>query len=271
MKRIILLVIALTGCGFAAQDITVSNDTLGDDFFDVYFFCTSSVAISLDSAFIVIDSMDTTGSAGYVRNDSLQILWRENIETPDSYYWDLRKCDSNRFRLIRRDSSTAYEQPLSFSAQVPERRIVMLDFGLGGCLRGCSGAQRWLTPFFRGALVFHFSNGQTITLWLYWGKSGTTSLRYIPDRQPLPGFTAGPVVHEGNFVAITYGPTDDRARRIGIFDISGRVTATINLPAARHAAETVQLNTAGFPAGWYCVRTISGVSKEIIGSFIIDR
>ena len=94
---------------------------------------------------------------------------------------------------------------------------------------------------------------------------------HIPDRQQLPGFAAGPIVREGNFITITYGPADDRACRIGIFDISGRKTATINLPAAGYAAKTVRLNIAGFPAGWYCVRAISGAVKETFGSFVIDR
>jgi hypothetical protein len=270
MRKILQLIAALAGCCFAAQDITVSTDSITiryGSFDDVNFYCNASVAISLDSAFIVIDSMDTTGSAGYVRDDSLQVSWREGTETPVIFYWDLRKIDANRFRMIL-DTSKYRMQPLSFSAQVTQHWIVFMD--LGGCL-GCTGMPRWYPPFLKGALVLHFSNGQIITLWLYSHEFGTSSATHIPDRQKLPGFAAGRVVREGNFITITCGPTDDRARRIGIFDISGRVTATINLTAALHAAKTVRLNIAGFPAGWYCVRTISGASKETCGSFVIDR
>jgi hypothetical protein len=273
MKKILLLIIALAGCGFAAQDITVSNDSLeinthGYDFGFTFFFTSNdTAAISLDSAFIVIDTMDTTGSAGYVRDDSLQLMWRESIEMDEFFYWDLRKGDSNRFRMIQ-DTSKYRLQPLSFSAQVPQHWIVAME--LGHCVGVCSG-KPWYPPFFRGALVLHFSNGQTITLRLYSSEPNSSLARHIPDRQQLPGFAAGPVVRAGSFITITYEPTDDRARRMGIFDISGRMTATINLPAARQAAKTVRLNTAGFPAGWYCVRTISGASREPCGSFVIDR
>ena len=274
MTKILLLIAALAGCGFAAQDITVSMDSLeinthGYDFdYKFYFKSNASVAISLDSAFIVIDSMDTTGSAGYVRDDSLQVMWRESIEMDEIFFWDLKKCDSNRFLMIQ-DTSRYRIQPLSFSAQVPQHWIVSME--LGGCVGVCYDPPRWYPPFFRGALVLHFSNGQTITLRLYSYESGTSPAKHIPGRQQSPGSAAWLVVREGNFIAITYRPTDDRARRIGIFDISGRVTATIHLPAGGQAVKTVRSNIAGFPAGWYCVRTISGASKETRGSFVIDR
>ena len=270
MRKCLLLIAALAGCGFAAQGIIVSRDSImvcGGSIEYIELYSNASVAISLDSAFIVIDTMDTTGSAGYVRDDSLQVSWREGIETPVIYYWDLKKCDSNRFRMIQ-DNSKYRRQPLSFSSQVTQHWIVMMD--IGGCLE-CTGMPRWYPPFFEGTLVLYFDNGQTITERLYSPERYTSSARNISGRQQSFGFAAGFVVREDNSITITYGPTNDRVRRIGIFDISGRVTATINLPIARQAMKIARLNTAGFPAGWYCVQIISGATKELCGSFVIDR
>jgi len=107
--------------------LTVSMDSLaintyGYDFdFTFYIINNDTVAISLDSAFIVVDSMDTTGWR-FVREEGLQFMWRESIEMDELFYWNLIKCDVNRYQLIQ-DTTQYRMQPLSFTAQVPQHRI----------------------------------------------------------------------------------------------------------------------------------------------------
>jgi hypothetical protein len=265
----ILLVAAMAVSCFAAQGITVSVDSLRINTFGsisndtVKLLSTASVEITLDSAFIVIDSMDTM-----VRDDVLQVMWQENLEINDKYYWDLKKCDSNRFRMVRRYSSTSLKPPLFFSAQEPQRRIVWME--LGGALWGYADLPTSHPYFFRGTLFLHFGNGQIITLRLYSQEPFSSRSRPVQDKQKLPGSLNGTVAREGNFITVTYGPVTDRASRIGIFDISGKMVSAINLPAAYHAPKIVRFNTTGFQSGWYYVRAISGSSTQTCGSFVIN-
>jgi hypothetical protein len=487
MRKSFLLLVALAGCGFGAQDITISKDSLKihnnpvSSFTDnVVFQSNTSTVISLDSAFITIDNMDTAGSAGYVRDDRLQVRWREHLEMPDVFNWDLKKIGSNQFRMRRRDTSSSDMPPLYFSTQLHLRRIVLME--IGGCLN-CSGLPKWHSPFFSGTLVLYFSNGQTKSLRLYSDdlrepvndgepcidlacdsqnvrkildrngmelvpvsrvstiangriiklefvynplasishpsyikvlspeignltelkiltaignafdsipqrigrcvnlesifangngittvpdsivkctrlrdislennrltrlpdsigklkhlkslclvKNRLTSLptsmadldsvhcffisgnrictlpqavigwmnnvqtnrnceRYEPtwpdsqdcgaspakqtqDRQRMPAFAAGRIVHEGNFITMTLGSTNDAARRLEIFDCSGRMMAMMSLPLGRKAAQTIRLNATRYPAGMYYLRVMAGRSSEIGGSFVIEQ
>jgi hypothetical protein len=474
-------------CCIAAQNVTVSKDSLNiyndhlSSFADeVAFVCNTSASTSLDSAFITIDEIDTAGSTWYVTEDRLQVRWLDHLQIPNMYYWNLVKSGPDRFRLIRRDSSTSDIQPLSFSAQIPQRRIVMME--IGGCL-GCSGLPTWYPPFLRGSLILHFSSGQTISLRLYsddlrkpvnYGEpcndlacdtlnvrtildrngmesvpvskvattvngrvtilqfaynpistallpkqikvippelgnltalksltaSGNafdsfpqqiggcagletiladnngmtklpdsivkcTHLRFIslennrltqipdsigklkklkslsitenhltslpssmadldsiqclyiagnrictlpepliawisdvhtnticaryepiwpdsqqctssiskrtPDTRPAPEFIVRPIVREGGSIMLTFGPLRGDARRIEIFDLSGRTAATMHLPAGGGAIKTVRLNAVRVPAGWYCLRVISDAGNDVFRPFVVNR
>ncbi len=170
-KRFFFIAATISVCGVAAQNITISKDSLKicndslSSFADgISLICNTSGTITLDSAFIATDTMDTTGSAWYVTENRLQVVWREHLEMPDFYFWNLVKSGPDRYRLFLQETRSTEIYPMKFTAQIPQRRITAME--IGGCL-GCSGLPTWYPPFFRGSLILHFSSGQTISLRLY--------------------------------------------------------------------------------------------------------
>ncbi len=102
-------------------------------------------------------------------------------------------------------------------------------------------------------------------------KCDSVGAERIPASKRLPGFAVGRIIREGDFITVELGPRGDAACRIEIFDLSGKRMETINLPAGRHAIQTVRLNAARYPAGLYHLKVSTPVSNGIIRSFVIER
>ncbi|MBN1576505.1 MAG: leucine-rich repeat domain-containing protein [Chitinispirillaceae bacterium] len=259
-----LLIAIILACGIAAQDITVSKDSLKiynnhvSSFADgIVFTSIASAATALDSAFVVIDDMDTTGSTRYVTDDRLQARWRENLGTSIYFYWDLTRKGANEYRMTLQSSSPADTQPLLFSMQDEQRGIAMLE--IGGCL-GCSGLPTWYPPYFKGTLALYFSNGQTISLRLYsedlrkpvqYGEPcvdyacDTMNVRKILDRNGLESVSVKEVTNSGNRVTslqLVYNPAGEVSLPkpcTVIPDEIGNLTALSSIMAVGNAFDSI--------------------------------
>jgi hypothetical protein len=482
IKSFIFITMLVSGIA-ATGIINISKDSLKicnnpfSSFIDGIIVTNNTpVMLYIDSAIIVIDELDTTGSGQYGLNGRLQAFWRGHLETPEQYFWNLEKIDDNKYRMIRWNSTPADTQSIRFTAQL---RINALE--IGTCL-GCSGVPTWYPPFFKGSLVLYLSNGQVnirlysddlrgpgsygepcsdyacdslnvrkildkngmesvpvgsftsvangriVTLRLSYNPAAAVSLpkkctvlppeignltalksleangnsfgslpqqigrcinlttilannngitalpdsivhctglrnilmdnnqltrlpdsigkmrslkslsitknlltslpesmveldsmdclfiagnrictlpesviawmtnvqtnthcakyeptwpdsqkcdsvstELIPTGQRSSGFAVKYIARKGNFITIETGPASVSARRIEIFDLSGRTMETINLPDDPRAVKSIRLNAARYPAGWYYIRATSGTSNGISRAFIIDR
>lgn len=165
------LIISMLASGIAAQDITVSKDSIKvynnsfSSFADhIVFTNNASSAIQLDSVFLLIDEMDTTGLAWDITEERLQVGWRENLNTSLWFNWNLEQNGEKKYRMTFQSSSPAGAQPLSFDGQNTQRGIAMM--AIGGCI-WCFGLPPGYPSYFKGLLVLHFSNGQTMEIRLY--------------------------------------------------------------------------------------------------------
>lgn len=170
MNKTVFLILLLAG-GIVAQGITLSKDSLKiynnpvlsySDY--ILLINGSSAAVHLDSAFLIINQMDTTGSGefGGLPN-RFQVTWAQ--AKPSKYdRWSLEKRTDEIYRLLPADTSSSTRPSVDFSA--PGDTLSIGGVELGTCL-GCSGIPTWCPPYFTGKFQFYFSNGQIVTIQLY--------------------------------------------------------------------------------------------------------
>jgi hypothetical protein len=165
-----------------AQDITVSKDSLwvynsivSSKADEVIFTSDSSAPITLDSARIVVDEIDTTGLPAGQR---MEAAWSTNPAMNPFFIWYLENAGNNEY-LLKKGAflPSGVEMPLTFEKNGDSSRIFKFSFGY--CLLpDC----RPLYPlFFRGTLKLFFSNSQAIELRLYSDdlrKKASTSPRH---------------------------------------------------------------------------------------------
>ncbi len=169
MNKILVLILLLAG-GIVAQGITLSKDSLQICNNILYAFADyiqlingTSAAVHLDSAFLLIDQMDTTGSGLYGGlPNRFQIHWTQ-VKPLRYDQWSLEKLTGETYRLSPVASSNSILPSVDFSA--PGETLTIGEVELGICL-GCSGLP-WYPLYFTGKLQFHFSNGQIVTIRLY--------------------------------------------------------------------------------------------------------
>jgi Leucine-rich repeat (LRR) protein len=169
MNKILFLILLLAG-SIVAQGITLSKDSLKicnnpvSSFADYILLINgTSAAVHLDSAFLLINQMDTTGSGRYGGlPNRFQIRWAQ--AKPLRYnQWSLEKLAGETYRLSPAASSSIHPS-VDFSA--PGETLSISQVELGTCL-GCSGLPEWYPLYFTGKLQFYFSNGQIINIRLY--------------------------------------------------------------------------------------------------------
>jgi hypothetical protein len=183
-----------------AQDITVSKDSIRvynnpimsmADW--VLFYKHANTAINLDSAYLHIDEMDTTGQG----LPSLQLSWKSNRPfTARQFVWGLKPLAGNDFRLEKAVFYPSADQPLAFSLSDTINEIFMLEIGF--CFQ-CELFPKYVS-LFGGNLKLFFSNGQTVALRLF----------SYDMRLPVRTRPAAAQRHTGEF------------KKAPVFDIRGR-------------------------------------------------
>lgn len=179
-----LFIIMLFAVSVAAQGITPSKDSLKiynnpvSSFADNIFLINgTSGAVYLDSAFVQIDQMDTTGS-GEFGGLANRLLMSWSLEKPSRKdLWSLEKLADDTWRLKPAASSSSIRPSVDFSAPGETLSIGFVE--VGTCL-GCSGIPTWYPPYFAGKLIFHFSNSQTVVIRLYSSDLRKTAIEYQP-------------------------------------------------------------------------------------------
>ena len=259
-----LLITTMLAFGIAAQDITVSKDSLkvynnlvSSFADDITFTSNVPTAIRLDSVFLLIDEMDTTGLSWDITEERLQGRWRESLGSPLWFNWDLERNGEKKYRMMLQSSSPADTQPLYFDGQGTQRGIAMM--AIGGCIR-CSGLPPRFPPYIKGMLVLYFSNGQTVSLRLYSDDlrepasynepcedyaCDSMNVRKILDRNGMESVPVSEVTSSGNRVttlSLVYnlaGAVSLPKQCTVLPDEIGNLTALISIMARGNAFESI--------------------------------
>jgi hypothetical protein len=169
--RQLLVIILISAGAVAAADITLSKDSLKVYNNPVFSFADeiilvngTAAAVHLDSIYLHIDEMDTTGSGAFGGLDNrFHIQWKRT-EPVRSDLWSLNNVTADTYRLTPSASSSSIFPSLDFSTPGESLSVAFVE--IGTCL-GCSGVPTWYPPYFRGILEIFFSNEQKVTLRLY--------------------------------------------------------------------------------------------------------
>ena len=178
------LVLMAYTLGLFAQDITVSKDSLwvynsivSSKADEVIFTSESSAPITLDSARIVVDEIDTTGLPAGQR---MEAAWSANPAMNPFFIWHLESAGNNEY-LLKKGSflPSGVDMPLTFKKNGDSSRI--FKFSVGYCLLPeC----RPLYPrYLRGALQLFFSNSQVVALRLYSDDLREKTSAYMTKRE----------------------------------------------------------------------------------------
>jgi hypothetical protein len=158
-----LLIALLFYSILSAQDITISKDSIQVynnpllSFADQVIFTNHSTAsIHLDSMYIQIDEMDTTGLGAIV----VEVAWISNKPPYEQFVWIIDTASQNIRRLIKWVFYPPTAEPLSFSGTDTTDEIFKLEMGY--CFQ-CESFPKYVC-YFKGKLNLCFSNGQVITL-----------------------------------------------------------------------------------------------------------
>jgi hypothetical protein len=153
-----------------AQDITVSKDSIKvynnlvmSSADGVVFTSNSSTPIHLDSAYVIIDEMDTAGFTWAFQQKLMQVEWKGNYASTQQYLWKMDSAGKDKYKLIKQEFRPSTDTPLSFSGTGTTSRMFFLQIGF------CFVCDR--TPaypkYIKGAMQLFFSNGQVVELRLW--------------------------------------------------------------------------------------------------------
>jgi len=124
----------------------------------------TATAVHLDSAYLRIEEMDTTGSGEFGGLGSrFHLQWKRTLPARDDV-WSLNSVAADTYRLTPAASSSSIRPSLDFSAPGESLSVAFVE--IGTCL-GCSGVPTWYPPYFRGTLELFFNIGQTVIIRLY--------------------------------------------------------------------------------------------------------
>jgi hypothetical protein len=158
-----LLTILIFSSILYAQDITVSKDSIQvynnslSSFADqITFTSHSSTPIHLDSAFVLVEDLDTTG---YGR-PRLELAWRATQPMSQQFVWGMDTAGPNNYRLVKDVFYPGTTEPLVFSGNGATSQIFFLEIGF--CFQ-CELFPKY-PRYIKGKLKLFFSNGQIMEL-----------------------------------------------------------------------------------------------------------
>jgi hypothetical protein len=147
----------------SAQDITVSkdsilvyNNSLSSYADEVIFTSHSTAAIHLDSAFVLVEELDTTG---YSR-PGMQLAWRATSPVAQQFVWGLDTAGPNNYRLVKDIFYPGTTEPLTFAGVGTTSLMFFLEIGY--CFQ-CQLFPKY-PRYIKGKLKFYFSNGQMVEM-----------------------------------------------------------------------------------------------------------
>ena len=122
----------------------------------------SEDSIALDSAYIIIDSMDTTGMTDQLMPEGkLEAFWREPSNKSD-FGWHLDEIETNTCKLTKDYFYPNDALPLRCA---PDDSCDMHDFMIGIYL--VSAHYPIYPNYLKGSLLLYFNNQETLTVKLY--------------------------------------------------------------------------------------------------------
>jgi len=149
-----------------SQDITVSKDSILvynnpiSSFADeVTFNWNSFIPVHLDSAFILIEEMDTSGFGVFIEWNHLELSWKEPSRT-QQFIWSMENVGPDYYRLSKKVFYPTTAEPLSFSDNEESHQMFFLEIGY--CFQ-CAVMPRY-PDCIKGLLALYFSNGQVVEL-----------------------------------------------------------------------------------------------------------
>jgi hypothetical protein len=178
MHKSFLAITALCAAAFA-QDITVSKDSIRvynsliSSYADEIIFTShTSAPVHLDSAFVIIDEMDTIGFTWAFLQKLMQVEWKGNYGSTQLYLWKMDSVGPDKYKLMKQEFRPPTDTPLSFSGTGTTSRMFFLEIGF------CFICDR--TPaypkYIKGKMQLYFSNGQVVELKL-WSNDLRTGVR----------------------------------------------------------------------------------------------
>jgi len=178
VKKSFLLILALF-CASSAQDLTASKDSLQVynnpvmSYADaVVLRSSSSAQIHLDSAYVMIAEMDTTGISEILRLMKMEATWKGNTSSTQQYFWTMDSVGLNGYKLTKKEFIPPTDEPLSFSGTGTTSTMFFLQIGT------CFICDRMpiYPKYIRGTMSLFFSNGQVVDLKL-WSQDLRTAIR----------------------------------------------------------------------------------------------
>jgi hypothetical protein len=195
------LLITLLFCSFlSAQDITISKDSIlvynnsFSSFADeVIFTSHSSTPIHLDSAFVLVEEIDTVG---YGR-PGMQLSWRPSLQSNQQFVWAMDTAGPNNYRLVK-DVFYPYAnaEPLTFAGNGTTLHMFYLEIGF--CFQ-CQLFPKY-PRYIKGLMKLYFSNRQMVEL-----KIKSSDLRTAVRNRNLVSISDKGQAHNGNFRYLANG------------------------------------------------------------------
>jgi hypothetical protein len=166
----------------SAQDITISKDSIlvynnpmSSYADEVIFTSHSNTPIHLDSAFVMVEELDTVG---YGR-PGMQLSWKTTLPTTQEFVWAMDTAEPNNFRLVKNVFYPGTAEPLTFAGIGTTSQMFFLEIGY--CFQ-CELFPKY-PRYIKGLLKLYFSNGQMVEL-----KIKSNDLR-TAVRQPFRSYS----------------------------------------------------------------------------------
>lgn len=233
MKHIILFF--MMAATIAAGDITISKDSLRvynnpiSSYADGIMLVNHAMsAVHLDSAFILFDDFDTTGSGKYGLDGRLQAQWKERNSPVGYTYWNLEKTGGSLYNMTQQISAASNPVPLGFTGLDDSLQIVMME--IGTCL-GCSGLPTWYPPFVKGKMELRFSSGQTLFIKLYSDDRRNPAVMQPCASYQCDSMVVRKILDENNMADVPVGSFSTRSNdRIISLQLKFNLAAAVSLP-----------------------------------------
>jgi hypothetical protein len=146
----------------------------------------ASLTIFLDSAYVLVDQLDTselTAPLGLFNFETYWVEYTLEFIHRGDFLWSMETIDKSKFKLVKKDYNPANAQPISL---MPEEKLRMNDLTIGV---NPFGEYRPVYPkYLRGKLRLFFSNAQIVDIILYTNDlrtpiiSNSKNVRKIPVR-----------------------------------------------------------------------------------------